>query len=83
VLELELRVAQSCCGSSAVPNCRHVNDFVQVCDLGSIKIGDEMKCSVRQVDCERRRKTLANHSATHILDLGLRKVRGEADQKVM
>ena len=36
-----------------------------------------------QVDYERRRKTLANHSATHILNLGLRKVLGEADQKVM
>jgi len=44
---------------------------------GSIKIGDEMKCSV---DYDRRRKTLANHSATHILNLGLRKVLGEADQ---
>ena len=36
-----------------------------------------------QVDYERRRKTLANHSATHILNLGLRKVLGEADQKVI
>ena len=45
---------------------------------GSITIGLEVTCSIK---AERRRGLMSNHTATHILNYGLRKAMGEADQK--
>lgn len=47
--------------------------------MGSIKIGDEFTLAIDQ---DRRRKIMANHTATHVLNNSLRKVLGpDADQK--
>lgn len=45
---------------------------------GSIKVGDELEL---KMDTNRRRPLMSNHTATHILNYGLRQVLGEADQK--
>lgn len=45
---------------------------------GSLKVGDRMRL---YVDETRRRPVMSNHTATHILNFGLRSVLGEADQR--
>ena len=46
--------------------------------MGSIKVGDTLNLAI---DTERRRAIMANHTVTHVLNFGLRKVIGAADQK--
>ncbi|XP_073233426.1 alanine--tRNA ligase, cytoplasmic-like [Porites lutea] len=45
---------------------------------GTLRVGDQMKC---QIDEQRRRVTMNNHTATHVLNFSLRKELGEADQR--
>lgn len=45
---------------------------------GSLKVGDRVRL---YVDETRRRPVMSNHTATHILNFGLRSVLGEADQR--
>ncbi|KAL9974137.1 hypothetical protein ACROYT_G011141 [Oculina patagonica] len=45
---------------------------------GTLRVGDQMKC---QIDEQRRRLTMNNHTATHVLNFSLRKELGEADQR--
>jgi alanyl-tRNA synthetase len=44
---------------------------------GSLKVGDKLEL---KMDTDRRLPLMANHTATHILNYGLRQVLGEADQ---
>ncbi|XP_039618774.1 alanine--tRNA ligase, cytoplasmic [Polypterus senegalus] len=45
---------------------------------GTLKVGDKVKL---HIDEARRRLVMSNHTATHILNFGLRSVLGEADQR--
>lgn len=45
---------------------------------GTLRVGDQLKC---QIDDERRRVVMNNHTATHVLNFALRKELGEADQR--
>ncbi|XP_067053793.1 alanine--tRNA ligase, cytoplasmic-like [Acropora muricata] len=45
---------------------------------GTLKVGDMLKC---QIDEQRRRVVMNNHTATHVLNFSLRKELGEADQR--
>ncbi|CAB3999052.1 alanine--tRNA ligase, cytoplasmic [Paramuricea clavata] len=45
---------------------------------GKLKVGDKVKCFI---DEPRRRHSMNNHTATHVLNFALRKVLGEADQR--
>ncbi|KAJ7374691.1 Alanine--tRNA ligase, cytoplasmic [Desmophyllum pertusum] len=45
---------------------------------GTLRVGDQMKCLI---DEQRRRLTMNNHTATHVLNFSLRKELGEADQR--
>ncbi|MGN1181654.1 MAG: alanine--tRNA ligase, partial [Faecalibacillus sp.] len=54
------------------PNGQHLH-FVQI-DNGSIKVGDKFKLAI---DIEKRKKIMANHSATHLLQKVLQEVLGD------
>jgi alanyl-tRNA synthetase len=58
----------------AGPYCLHIGEL----SAGSIKIGDKLQLTI---DETRRRVVMSNHTCTHVLNLALRKVLGEADQK--
>ncbi|CAH1779871.1 unnamed protein product [Owenia fusiformis] len=45
---------------------------------GNLKVGDTMKLNV---DLDRRRPIMNNHTGTHVLNFALRNVLGEADQR--
>lgn len=45
---------------------------------GALRVGDQVQCAV---DAQRRLPVMQNHTGTHLLNWGLRKVLGEADQK--
>lgn len=56
------------------PYCLHVGTL----QIGSIKVGDTFNL---HIDTDRRFKIMCNHTATHVMNFGLRKALGEADQK--
>lgn len=45
---------------------------------GTLSVGDNVRL---QVDVERRRPIMCNHTGTHMLNFALRQVLGSADQK--
>ncbi|KAK2548129.1 Alanine--tRNA ligase, partial [Acropora cervicornis] len=45
---------------------------------GTLRVGDMLKC---QIDEQRRRVVMNNHTATHVLNFSLRRELGEADQR--
>lgn len=45
---------------------------------GNLKVGDAVQCNI---DEDRRRTLMSNHTGTHVLNFALRKVLGEADQR--
>lgn len=45
---------------------------------GTLKVGDKVKCNI---DEQRRRTMMNNHTGTHMLNFALRKVLGDADQR--
>lgn len=56
----------------------HIGSLSSVNKNSTLKIGDEVQLFV---DTERRRCIMNNHTATHVLNFGLRKVLGEVDQR--
>ena len=54
--------------------CLHIGTV----QMGSVKVGDSLNLVLDQ---QRRFKIMCNHTATHIMNFGLRKALGEADQK--
>lgn len=56
----------------------HVGTLTSASDAGSLKVGDTVYL---HVDMERRANVMNNHTGTHVLNFGLRKVIGEADQR--
>eukprot|EP00049_Salpingoeca_infusionum_P002328 m.55710 g.55710 ORF g.55710 m.55710 type:complete len:978 (+) comp11511_c0_seq1:321-3254(+) len=56
------------------PYCFHIGFL----ENGALNVGDELTLSF---DDDRRRPLMSNHTATHVLNFGLRQVLGAADQK--
>ena len=67
----------------SVAYARNYSQFVMhvgTLQTGSVGVGDKVSLTV---DAARRRSLSANHTATHLLNFALRRVLGEADQKVL
>lgn len=56
----------------------HIGSLSCVNKNATLKVGDELELFV---DTARRRCIMNNHTATHVLNFGLRKVLGEVDQR--
>ncbi len=56
----------------------HIGTLTSSNDESCIKVGDKV---ILHVDMARRRQIMNNHTATHVLNFGLRKVLNEADQR--
>eukprot|EP00729_Bicosta_minor_P002701 gene2701-16136_t len=63
---------------TSVKSCGPYVLHIGALQSGAIKVGDEVEL---KMDTDRRRPLMSNHTATHILNYGLRQVLGEADQK--
>jgi len=56
----------------------HIGKLSSHNDNGSLKVGDSVDL---HVDMQKRRNVMNNHTGTHILNFGLRKVVGDVDQR--